>query len=202
MDITIKQTNKKHFFQTLELTREAFWNLYQSGCDEHLALYRIRKSQSYLPELDFIALKSSAIIGHIIATKAMVLNDSASHEILCLGPVSVLPAFQGQGIGSRMIRHIIAESAARGHKGIILYGNPDYYHRFGFSDARNFRITNSKGQNFAAFMALELKEGALKTVYGKLFESQAYETKPEELECFDRQFTHKVKGAPKIKLDL
>jgi hypothetical protein len=38
MDIEIKEASKKDFFQTENLTREAFWNLYKPGCDEHLVL--------------------------------------------------------------------------------------------------------------------------------------------------------------------
>ncbi len=43
-----------------------------------------------------------------------------------------------------------------GCKAVIIYGNPDYYRRFGFKNARLFGITTAKGANFEAFMALEL----------------------------------------------
>lgn len=43
-----------------------------------------------------------------------------------------------------------------GYKAIIIFGDPNYYHRFGFADAKQYNIQTSDGANFDAFMALEL----------------------------------------------
>ncbi|MEX6505285.1 GNAT family N-acetyltransferase [Jiella sp. M17.18] len=54
---------------------------------------------------------------------------------LLLGPLAVDPALKGSGIGSSLMRRAIAEAAWRGHKAILLVGDPEYYERFGFSAA-------------------------------------------------------------------
>ncbi len=50
-----------------------------------------------------------------------------------LGPISVSPERQHQGIGSTLIHRGIALFRERGTQGIILLGDPAYYTRFGFT---------------------------------------------------------------------
>ena len=95
MQVAIRRTQSTEYFQTEHVTREAFWNVYKPGCDEHLILNQLRKSDAYIQELDLVAVYEEDIIGHIISTKAKVI-DSLNHaeEMLCVGPISVLPDFQ------------------------------------------------------------------------------------------------------------
>ncbi|KEX96141.1 GCN5 family acetyltransferase, partial [Brucella ceti B1/94] len=54
-----------------------------------------------------------------------------------LGPVSVLPARQGEGIGGKLIREGLAQLRGAGARGCVLLGDLGYYGRFGFkADAR------------------------------------------------------------------
>lgn len=71
---TIRKTNLNEFHITENLTREAFWNLYKPGCDEHLALHQLREGECYIPDLDLVALLDGQIIGHIITTGAKVIK--------------------------------------------------------------------------------------------------------------------------------
>jgi predicted N-acetyltransferase YhbS len=48
-----------------------------------------------------------------------------------------------------------------GYKAVIIFGDPEYYHRFGFVNAEKYAITTVDGQNFEPFMALELYENSL-----------------------------------------
>jgi len=194
MKMTIRNTDKKEFCQTENLTRDAFWNVYKPGCDEHLVLNKIRKSESYIEELDLIAVDGEKIIGHMISTRAKVVDpDNNGYEVLCVGPICVLPELQKKGIGSKLIKHSILIAGKLGYKGMILFGNPDYYHRFGFKNAKEFGITTKDGQNFEPFMALELKEGSLKDVKGKFFEDASFMVDKKELEEFEKLFPYKKK---------
>ncbi|MCB0152514.1 MAG: N-acetyltransferase, partial [Caldilineaceae bacterium] len=49
-----------------------------------------------------------------------------------LGPVSVLPAYQGMGIGGALIVEGLARLRKLGARGCCLVGHPGYYGRFGF----------------------------------------------------------------------
>lgn len=201
MEVAIKTTEPQEFLETEDLTREVFWNLYMSGCEEHFLLNRIRKSDSYVKDLDLVALYHNKIIGHIISSKSWIIDTRESmFEILVVGPISVENQFQRQGVGTRLMNYSIAEAKRCGFKGMILFGSPDYYHRFGFKNAKKFNVTTKDSQNFEEFMALEFSKDCLQGIRGKFFENDAYTIKKEDVEIFDKKFPPKVKGTPKIKI--
>jgi putative acetyltransferase len=49
-----------------------------------------------------------------------------------LGPLSVLPFLQGQGLGSTLVGKGLAQLESRGARGCVVLGEPAYYRRFGF----------------------------------------------------------------------
>jgi predicted N-acetyltransferase YhbS len=194
MEVIIRNTNQQDYYRTEYVTREAFWDVYKPGCDEHLILHNLRKSPCFIKELDYIAIHNSEIIGHIICTKAKVIDtQNKEYGVLCLGPISVLPEFQKKGIGSKLMIKSIAVAKESGFSGIILFGNPDYYHRFGFKNAMEYGITTKDSQNFDPFMALELQVNGFRDIKGKFFEDRAFETHPEELVEFEKNFPFREK---------
>jgi predicted N-acetyltransferase YhbS len=123
MDLAIRLENEKDYRKVENLTREAFWNLYNPGCIEHLLIHKMRKVPAFVKELAFVAVADENIVGNIVYSKAKVINSTNKEfEVLCLGPVGVLPSRQGQGIGSRLITHSIAKARQLGYKAIILFG--------------------------------------------------------------------------------
>lgn len=194
MNVLIQRTSESDFSRTEYIARESFWNLYKPGCVEHLILHNLRKSKSYIAELDLVAVSGNEITGHIISTKAKVVDSqNIEHEVLCVGPLSVLPEFQKQGIGSKLMSNSITKARESGFSGMILFGNPDYYHRFGFRNAAEYRITTKESQNFEPFMALELQTDGLADVKGRFFEDDAFEIQDDALIEFEKKFPFKEK---------
>jgi len=194
MEVLIQRTTGNYFFKTENITRESFWNLYRPGCVEHLILHHLRNSPSYISELDLVVVIENEIVGHIISTKAKVVDSLNNEtEILCVGPLSVLPGFQKKGIGSTLMNHSIQVAKELGYSGMILFGNPDYYHRFGFRNAQEFGITTKDGLNFEPFMALELQNNQLDNVSGRFFEAKEFEFQPDKLIEFEKNFPYKEK---------
>lgn len=203
MDISIRLEEEKDFKSVEYMTREAFWDLYKPGCDEHLLVNKIRKVSAFVKELDFVAYNKDTVVGNIIYSKAKVLNkENKEFEVLCMGPITVLPSYQKQGIGSLLMNHSIEKARQLGYKGIIIFGNPDYYHRFGFVDAKEYNIQTSWGDNFDAFMALELCDGSLTGVSGKFCEDEVFKIDSKELEDFEKQFPYKEKHVTDTQLKL
>lgn len=200
--ILIRNASQNDFYATEFITREAFWNLYLSGADEHLVLHNLRKSNAYLPSLDLVAIHNGEIIGHCISTLAHVVNENDSAEVLCLGPISVSPELQNSGIGSMLINESIKIAKEFKHPAIILYGDPNYYHRFGFTNAEKYGITTKDGKNYDPFMALELNNNSLTNIQGRFIEADAFITDEDELNEFDAAFPIKVKTEPKIIINL
>jgi len=92
-----------------------------------------------------------------------------------------------------LLHKSIAEAKASGYAGMILFGNPAYYHRFGFKNAQAYGITTKDGQNFEPFMALELHPNALAAIQGRFFYDSVYEADPAELNEFEKKFPYKEK---------
>ncbi|MCK9377339.1 MAG: N-acetyltransferase [Syntrophobacterales bacterium] len=194
MNISIR-IEEENDYRTVEyMTREAFWNLYKPGCVEHLLVHKIRKVPAFVKELSFVAHDDDKIVGNIIYSKAKVINDKDHEfEVLCLGPIGVLPSYQGQGIGSFLMNYSIEKAKQLRYKAIILFGNQNYYHRFGFINAKEYGIQTSSGDNFEEFMALELLDGGLNGISGKFYADEVFEIEEDELEIFEKEFPRKEK---------
>jgi len=67
-------------------------------------------------------------------------------------------------------------------------------------NAKEYDIQTPSGENFDAFMALELNSGSLGPVSGKFFASDSFEVTEEELEIFENEFTPKVKHVTDTQL--
>jgi predicted N-acetyltransferase YhbS len=202
MEVIIRNTIEQDYYKTEFITREAFWDIFKPGCDEHLILHNIRKSQCFIKELDIVAINKNEIIGHIICTKAKVIDiQMKGYEVLCAGPLSVLPEFQKKGIGTRLMIQAITTAKESGFSGMILFGHPNFYHRFGFKNAAEYGITTKDGQNFDPFMALELHENGLTEIKGKFYEDSVFEIHSEELIEFERNFPFREKHKTATQLD-
>jgi predicted N-acetyltransferase YhbS len=194
MELIMRLEEEKEYREVENVTREAFWDLYKPGCDEHLLVHKLRKSRVFIPELDIVAIFQKQLAGHIIYARSKILTeDTKEFETITFGPVSVLPQYQRKGIGSALIRHTMVLAEKKGYKAVVIYGNPGYYHRFGFQNAASFGITTSDGKNFDAFMICELSKNCLQGISGKFYDDPLYTIATEELESFDSNFPYKEK---------
>jgi predicted N-acetyltransferase YhbS len=167
----VREATKADYAETERLTRDAFWDLYKPGADEHAVLRQIRSSDCFIPQLDIVLEENGRIIGHLICSKAKIdREDKAGHDVLCVGPLCVEPSLQRMGSGSKLMKFAIEKARELGYPGMILFGSPGYYPRFGFVNAAKYGITTRDGMNFDPFMALELKEGSLGGIRGRFIE--------------------------------
>ena len=110
------------------LTTAAFKDMPFSDGDEPDLVDSLRRDGDLT--LSLVAEDAERIVGHI-AFSPVTISDG-SPDWYGLGPVSVWPELQKQGIGGALIRRGIADLRERGARGIILLGSPVYYSRFGF----------------------------------------------------------------------
>lgn len=193
-NLTIRQEQAKDYRQVEDLVREAFWDVHVPGCSEHFIMHNLRKSDDFIPELDFVAEKEGRIVGQIVYSRGVIRTDGGEYtEVVTFGPVGVLPEFQKQGIGSALIGHTVDLARGMGYRAICIYGDPRYYSRFGFRCAEKYDIRTPDGKFAVALLALELKPGSLRGVAGKFIESSAFEVNEDEVAKFDSQFPTKEK---------
>src|SRR5688572_15553777 len=80
--------------------------------------------------LSLVAEVDGAVVGHVAFSRAILANGA--HGWQALGPISVDPDWQHQGIGRALIEAGASHWRAAGMQGIVLLGSPDLYGRFGF----------------------------------------------------------------------
>lgn len=192
MNIEIRLEQPADYRQTENLTREAFWNHFAPGCDEHYLLHIMRGSPAFVPELDFVAVHEGKIVGNAVCVKAIVQGDGGQdHEVLSMGPISVLPEYQRQGIGGKLIEHSRQQARELGYRAIFLLGDPDYYSRQGFIPAEKLGIRTADDMYLAAHQVCELYENALAGVKGRYVEDKIYEIDAAAAAEFDKDFPAK-----------
>lgn len=199
LPIELRPEGSADFRAVEELTRNAFWNHHAPGCDEHYLAHILRESSDFVPELDYVAVHDGNVVGNIMYTRAkIVLDRSGEREVLCFGPLAVDPAFQGQGVGGALIERTKTLSRELGYKAILIFGDPEYYSRFGFIPAERYGVGTSWGVYIISLQALELQPGALEDCAGYFQESGDYQIDPEASAAFDKGFPpkEKVSGLP------
>jgi predicted N-acetyltransferase YhbS len=174
MEITIRQELIEDYHKTEELVELAFLHEDFSDKTEHKLVHRLRKSDAFMPELSLVAVEEEEIIGHILLSRIEIVNEDSKVGSLALAPVSVSPAHQSKGIGSKLIAAVLNKSAELGFKSVIVLGHKDYYPKFGFKPASFWNIKAPFEVPDELFMAMELNEGALKDTCGMVKYSSAF----------------------------
>jgi len=120
---------------------------------------------------------------------------------LSLGPISVLPEYQQQGIGGRMIALTKKLASEMGFRAILLCGDPDYYLRQGFIPAETLGIRTEGNIYATALHVCELYDNALANVKGRYIEDKIYQIDKSAANEFDKRFPPKeiVVGTPSQK---
>ncbi|WP_211334356.1 GNAT family N-acetyltransferase [Companilactobacillus furfuricola] len=194
IDFTLRNETVADYSATENLTREAFWNQFAPGCAEHYLLHKIRDIDAFIPELDFVAEYNGQIIGNVIYTKSIIKTDSGKDiSVLCLGPISVLPKYQGQGIGTKLIKHTQQIAYQMGYQAIFIFGDPAFYQRVGFVPAEKYQIRTSDNIFAAAHQVLPLDDGFLLDNAGRYFEDPQFSIDEKAVEKFDQKFPPKEK---------
>ena len=127
--VTIRPEDAGDESAIFALTEAAFANMPFSDGDEQHLVERLRADGDLA--LSLVAEDAERIVGHIAFSRVSI-SDGAQ-DWYGLGPVSVWPELQGQGIGGALVKRGIADLRQLGAKGVVLLGSPDYYARFGFA---------------------------------------------------------------------
>ena len=190
MSIKIRATRPEDFDETYTVIREAFWNVFKPGTDVHWSSNLVRGWDSYIAQLDFIAVDGERIVGNVINRKAAILGDDGINYVTVrLGPLAVLPKYQRQGIGRRLIEKTVETAREMKFRSIMLLGDPEYYLKRGFKPAEAFGIRNAKNFYIERLHAFELYEGAL--VSGRYLNQSKYKFDAEQFKIFDGKFPDK-----------
>jgi putative acetyltransferase len=128
MNIIIRNENESDIERISEITKEAFQSLAISNHTEQFIIKALRKANALT--ISLVAEKEKKVVGHI-AFSPVTISDG-SPKWYGLGPISVLPELQKQGIGKMLMREGLSLLKSLGANGCVLVGDPGYYEQFGF----------------------------------------------------------------------
>ena len=148
MDILIRSEQLEDIEVISKVTYAAFLGKFSDHPTEHLIVGGLRDAG--MLTLSLVAEVDGKIVGHV-AFSPVTINDKSA-DWYGLGPISVIPELQKQGIGSKLIREGLSLLKKRGAKGCVLEGSPKYYQRFGFKAYPGLTYHASPAPEF--FMAL------------------------------------------------
>jgi putative acetyltransferase len=114
-----------------EVTIAAFKTLDVSNHTEQFIVKALRRAGALT--ISLVAELDGRVVGHV-AFSPVTVSDG-TRNWYGLGPVSVLPQYQRQGIGRALIEEGLSRLKALGARGCCLVGHPDYYKKFGFRNA-------------------------------------------------------------------
>lgn len=168
MKVLIRQETADDYATVFQLTEEAFRAMEISDHKEQFLIERLRKSESFIPELSLVAcLPDGTVVGHILITKIKIVEDNGcEHHALTLAPVSVLPEYQNQNIGSQLIVAAQNKALEMGYKAIVLVGHEKYYPRFGYELCSKHNIKLPFDAPAVNCMVMEIIPNALNEIKG------------------------------------
>jgi putative acetyltransferase len=149
--VIIRNETESDIKAIAEVTETAFETLAISHHTEQFIISALRAAGALTVSL--VAEIDGNVVGHV-AFSPVTISDG-SPDWYGLGPVSVLPEHQRQGIGTALINEGLSRLKARGGKGCALVGPPAYYQRFGF---RNLPALTLEGVPQEYFLALPFGE--------------------------------------------
>ncbi|HZW13324.1 MAG TPA: N-acetyltransferase [Noviherbaspirillum sp.] len=129
MNIKIRQEQPADSTAIFDLTSLAFATAAHTSHTEQFIVNALRRSGDLA--LSLVAVDEGRLVGHVAFSPVTVSNGEVGWY--GVGPLSVLPEFQRQGIGSLLMQQGMATLRNRGARGCVLVGDPAFYSRLGFT---------------------------------------------------------------------
>ena len=145
-EITLRDETESDFAAIRDVTEAAFRTLAISGHTEQFIIEALRTAGALT--ISLVATLNGTVVGHI-AFSPVTMSDGTPGWY-GLGPVSVLPAYQRQGIGKALIAEGLARLKALAANGCCLVGHPGYYGRFGFENPSGLALDGVPPEVFFA----------------------------------------------------
>jgi putative acetyltransferase len=145
-EIAVKNEKPEDAAAITEVTVEAFRTLAISNHTEQFIVEALRAAGALTVSL--VAELDGRIVGHI-AFSPVTMSDGTGNWF-GLGPVSVLPEHQRQGIGKALIREGLSRLKVLGARGCCLVGHQEYYRQFGFRNPEGLDLEGVPEEVFFA----------------------------------------------------
>jgi predicted N-acetyltransferase YhbS len=190
----IRLETKDDYLEVEKLTRDAFWNLYNPGCDEHYLCHVMRDHKDFIRELAYIVEIDGKIIASIMYTDSYLISDDRDKvHTVSFGPLCVHPDHQRKGIGTALVEKTKLLVQKMDIPAIIIYGDPHNYCKHGFKNGIDYQVSDMNGEYPLGLLVLELQSGFFGRRKWKIQQSNVFNIDHEKAVEFDKQFEKKEK---------
>ena len=167
--IKIRQETPNDYDEVYELVKASFAT--ENHTEEPDYLNEVRTRETFIPKLSLVAQSDNGkIVGQITLYETSISCDNNNITQLVLSPICVLPQYFHKGIASEMIKESFIIAKRIGYGAIFLWGNPDFYSKFGFVPTYRYNIGHIQfdKKNVDFIMVKELIEGTLNGIHGTI----------------------------------
>lgn len=193
-DLIIRNETENDYAIVEQMTRDAFWNLYVPGGDEHYLVHILRPHEDFIPELDLVAESDGQIVGNVMYTRCTLTNeDKEEKSILTFGPLCVHPEYQRRGIGKKLLEYSFTKAIEMGFDAIVIFGVPGNYVSRGFKCCQRYNVCLEDDVFPTAMLVKELKPGIFDGRRWYYHGSPAYEFDSADVQEYDKLFEPKEK---------
>lgn len=146
MSVAIRNEQPADIEAIARLTEAAFRDHRHSNHTEQYIVDGLRRAGALTVSL--VAVDNNSLVGHV-AVSPVTISSSVTGWY-GLGPISVLPERQRQGIGSQLMHAALADLRRLGAKGCVVLGDPGYYGWFGFKAHPGLELPGVPAEYFQA----------------------------------------------------
>ena len=171
--ITLRPETPADIAAIRDVTIAAFATLEISGHTEQFIVAALRAAQVLTVSL--VAEVDGRVVGHI-AFSPVGISDGTTNWY-GLGPISVLPELQRQGIGKVLMAEGLTRLRNLDAGGCCLVGHPEYYRKFGFDNLPGLALDGVPPE---VFLSLSF-DG--RVPQGKVAFHEAFAANPEEIDA-------------------
>lgn len=148
MSISIRKEKNIDVEKIYEITEAAFLNAPHTDHAEQFIVNALRNSGALA--ISLVAEDAGKVIGHVAVSRVSISDGSEGW--FGLGPISVHPAAQRSGVGSKLMKKALAALKNINANGCVLLGDPSFYKRFGFEPIESLVLPGVPPEYFQALV--------------------------------------------------
>ncbi|EDR30079.1 hypothetical protein, conserved [Entamoeba dispar SAW760] len=162
----IREEQPSDYNEIYLLVQNAFKTTEHSSGTEQDIVIKIRESNNYIKNLSLVGILQGKIIGHIMVSKISIVNNQNTYNSYAIAPLSIAPDQQRKGYGSQLMKEVISRAQKLGLTHLTLFGDDQFYHRFGFETSTKYGIKTDIPCDEKNCMVIQLQEQGLIGIKG------------------------------------
>lgn len=151
-----------------QLVKTAFETAKVSDGNEQDFVLKLRNSNNFIPELEFVCENKNELVAHIMMTSQTISTKKGEYLGLLVAPLCVKLENRNSGVGQALLKYAHKEALKLGYSATFLVGDPNYYGKFGYCQVSEFKIINNTGIPDQFVLGCELIPGVLSEIEGSI----------------------------------